>query len=666
MKKNNFIAMMMASVFLLFATSCDDFLTEDNKTGSTPDIVYSTKTGIEGLVASCYTYTRLWYGKEAGLGISEMGTDLFYSGGDCQQRSLHDYSFTAASLGGVAKENPSFDEYWEAYFAAVDLCNTALYYIPKSSALTEGDKNLRIGEVKFLRAFYYWHMVNLWGPVPYYDSPILTASTTSWRDSEEYVYSMILADLDDAALKLKDVLAKGDRVHYWAVRAFKARVLLYAASWLGATGIQTNTDYLGQNLYSLASLEADAVIKSGIASFYSNYADVWDMKNESVSENLESIWGVTYGLSLESNIVPNRLRKNPSDDSQFLKYNQLLTRSNTQGGNTLLLMFVGLWNNSGSDLGQVFARITSVGQTVQGVDAGPTYSKYSRGFRRWIPSVYLLQTLGSIKETDQRYQGTIRDCYTIAPGLEGKSSKYKLMQDTGLFYSLIDGNTPEGRAQIEWAFDRYRIQNIVGGDLPLYTSLDPAVALPTTDMPTATPYAAPYSPADPNRYKNVAFAGWSSYIAIKKFEENDYNRSENSKVTPVLSDRDFFVMRISEMYLIQAEAELATAGSGAALATLNKLRAARVIPGKDNSLNGTVTINTILDERAIELCAEYQRWFDLKRTRTLVDRVKAYNAQSSANIRDFHLLRPIPSTQIESVTNYSTVPGVGFWQNDGY
>ena len=138
------------------------------------------------------------------------------------------------------------------------------------------------------------------------------------------------------------------------------------------------------------------------------------------------------------------------------------------------------------------------------------------------------------------------------------------------------------------------------------------------------------------------------------------------------------VLRLAEMYLIKAEAELATGGN--ALATLNELRAARAIAGKDNSLKGTVDIETILKERAIELCGEYQRWFDLKRTHTLLDHVKKYNAQASGNINVKHYYRPIPLNELESVTNRSydtvsqdangvlqyTTPSETMWQNPGY
>ena len=94
---------------------------------------------------------------------------------------------------------------------------------------------------------------------------------------------------------------------------------------------------------------------------------------------------------------------------------------------------------------------------------------------------------------------------------------------------------------------------------------------------------------------------------------------------------------------------------------MNQLRDVRAITGKDNKRTGTVTIDTILEERAIELCGEMQRWFDLKRTKKLVDYVKTRNAQAKANIAQKHYYRPIPQVQMDAVTNKDE-----FKQNDEY
>ena len=56
--KKIFASIIIAAATLTSITSCSDFLDEDNKTGMTADLAYSTATGIEGLVKSCYAYTR--------------------------------------------------------------------------------------------------------------------------------------------------------------------------------------------------------------------------------------------------------------------------------------------------------------------------------------------------------------------------------------------------------------------------------------------------------------------------------------------------------------------------------------------------------------------------------------------------------------------------------
>ena len=87
------------SIFILF--SCSDFLEEENKVGMTADLTYSTSSGIKGLVGSCYSFARGWYGKEPSLGLAEMGSDLFYYGFDNKQKSLNSYSITSLTMPGV-------------------------------------------------------------------------------------------------------------------------------------------------------------------------------------------------------------------------------------------------------------------------------------------------------------------------------------------------------------------------------------------------------------------------------------------------------------------------------------------------------------------------------------------------------------------------------------
>lgn len=74
-----------------------------------------------------------------------------------------------------------------------------------------------------------------------------------------------------------------------------------------------------------------------------------------------------------------------------------------------------------------------------------------------------------------------------------------------------------------------------------------------------------------------------------------------------------------------------------------------------------LTIDFLLEERARELCGEQIRWFDLKRTNKLIEYVRLYNMDAKDNIQDYHMLRPIPQSQLDAITNKEE-----FKQNPGY
>jgi len=694
------LSMLFAATAISFgATSCSDFLEEDNKTGETADLAYNTVSGIDGLITSAYDYTHGWWGKEPSLGLAEMGSDLFYFGYDNKQKSLLKYDISAEALGNNVADNPCLDEYWEMFYAGVDVCNNALKYVPECTVIDDNKKAAYLGDAYFLRALYYSQMVAIWGPIPYNSEPVSAINNNPVRVPESEIYANILADLKLSmenykkanVMTAKAATAEG-RAYFYSAEALYARVALYAASWLGQS-----------QYYNEALTAANDVIANSGAKFYSRFSDTWNMDNEDANKNTENLFAVHYTNDLTSgydNCVPYRFTDNGKGE-----FNSLITRTGYKknGGSASLLMFVSLWNNGADDLGgngqkdtQVFFRMAAGKTTIkskmtgENIECGKYYSPYGRGFTRYLPSLYLWKLLESVKETDQRYNGTLLTSYRIPYELSKNPVKYPNMGDQvfkdyeeaykedgnyfngggiAILYSILDGNSAEGQALQAEAKNKYRLQFAFGGDIPVYTSGDPATALPTEGGKAKSDVYGD------DRYKSEKIEGRRSYPGIKKFLDDQYNPTYP---TAEISYRDIMVLRLGEMYLIKAEAELATGGN--ALNTLNELRKVRAISGKDNSLKGSVDIETILQERALELCGEYQRWFDLKRTHKLIEHVKAYNAQASGNIDVKHYYRPIPLSELESVTNRASISvsqdanGVlqytstqdGMWQNPGY
>jgi hypothetical protein len=161
----------------------------------------------------------------------------------------------------------------------------------------------------------------------------------------------------------------------------------------------------------------------------------------------------------------------------------------------------------------------------------------------------------------------------------------------------------------------------------------------------------------------------SFYPSVRKFDDstridlNDY------------SDRPYILFRFAELYLIAAEAAIkggATTADAADMINELRKRAARKLnqtPAEYTAAlaaqevtAGQMDIDFLLDERSREMFAEDCRWWDLSRTKKLVERVNAYNTeQVGAGVQTYNMLRPIPQSQIDRVTE-----GPEFPQNDGY
>lgn len=533
------------ALLVVSATACKKTLQEYNPGGLTAETVYTTPEGFETLVNAAYSYQRWWYGKEEGYNIAETGTDIWTSGSGEVYPDLTRYLNLQAGNGALATE-------WRELYAAINLINGGVNNIAKAGLAPQVSK-VREGELRFLRAFYYWHIVETWGGVHFSLEPTNGITSTANRTPVDTFYAQIFRDLDFAVNNLPNTQAQYGRATKPAAQAFLARMYLTR----------------GKNQEALDM--AKAVISNSAFQLQPNYADLWKMSN---LKNKEVIYAVNYNEDLSLNDLAN------SNTNPY---------GHNRGSNSAHLLFLMKYDNL-------------PGMTRDIVNGRP--------FVRYMPTRFLLDLYS---DADARHEGS--------------------------FWQYWFANKATATLQV--------------GDTAVYATVK--------EVPDALEATKKYKIFDRSKTYNAdgSVKNNNNYEQLSKFMD-----PTRASLNEAQSARDVFVIRLAEMYLIAAEAEMKLNDLDKAAEYINVLRTRAAKPGRVAEMQITpaeVTLDFILDERARELAGEQLRWFDLKRTGKLLERIKAYNPDNAVNIQPYHVLRPIPQQQIDAVTNKSE-----FTQNEGY
>ncbi|THU40152.1 RagB/SusD family nutrient uptake outer membrane protein [Niastella caeni] len=133
---------------------------------------------------------------------------------------------------------------WQIYYKLINGCNLIKDYVNKVTG-TEKEKNAMLGQVLFLRAYYYFKLVNIYGQ-PYNGNgidpttapgvPLILSSVVSderkTRNTLAEVYAQIESDLLQAADLLKNNYAPDNafRVSHYAAYALLSRLYLYRSA----------------------------------------------------------------------------------------------------------------------------------------------------------------------------------------------------------------------------------------------------------------------------------------------------------------------------------------------------------------------------------------------------------------------------------------------------
>ena len=162
---------------------------------------------------------------------------------------------------------------------------------------------------------------------------------------------------------------------------------------------------------------------------------------------------------------------------------------------------------------------------------------------------------------------------------------------------------------------------------------------------------------DPVYDGDIWFYNEKLYPTLAKFLDNTRPNRQHTQ-----GQRDFVMMRLGEAYLLRAEARLQQGNAAGAAEDINVIRRRAAWEGMEDAMTITpaeATLEFLLEERAREMDGEGHRWFTLTRTGTLVERVREHNPEAAPNIKDYHVVRPIPQEQIDRTEG-------GYPQNTGY
>ena len=236
MKKNNYIILLLS--LLLSVNSCSDYLDYRPDDMLTMDMIFSDKIRTEDWLASVYSSVPrpLWgYFKDQGFNI--MGDDITIPQEWRQFGWDNVYAYTTGNWSPISGWNPY---YWVELPKRI---RTGLIFLEQvrvipEAGLTQEYVDQMKNEVRFLIAYYYSLMIEIYGPIPFapgviypHDAP--ASELLIGQTPYDEIVDWIDQELKDVSTKLPGVYADNNnwgRATGVMALAIRARTLLFAAS----------------------------------------------------------------------------------------------------------------------------------------------------------------------------------------------------------------------------------------------------------------------------------------------------------------------------------------------------------------------------------------------------------------------------------------------------
>ena len=265
---------MLGVAFSCLTISCDDFIEVAPSGVLNDEIAYSSPeemvTAAYAMLGNCwYTYPfNLWpYG--------DVSSDDCLKGGsgttDTGYHPMEIWSTLTATPGEL-------DELWYRLYCNISRCNRALISLEQY-----GDEKLgqtaaiRRGEIKFLRAHFYFKLVTMFRQVPWIDETTVQEGAHEQTPNNEFTYEelfgKIIEDLEEAYSVLPENQSDGGRAHKVAAAAYLAKCYLTLA-W-GDGYEATNGEAFLNEAYMQKVVEYTEVVKNSKYGYLEDFGDIF-------------------------------------------------------------------------------------------------------------------------------------------------------------------------------------------------------------------------------------------------------------------------------------------------------------------------------------------------------------------------------------------------------
>lgn len=249
---------LILSFSLLLGSGCSDFLEEDLTGRYSNATFYKTEAhallavnGIYNVASFISTNNVLWV-------FGDVVSDDAVKGGSAGDQNdiqfLDEFNYS--------RNNGFIEKYWKHYYEGISRANYLLYY--GNGIEMDAVRKARIlGEAKFLRAYFYFILVNTFGEIPLKLNPPLNESEINKPvSSVDAIYNQIEKDLQEAA-EVLDVSYSGadiGRVTKGAAYGLLAKAHLYQEEWQETLDAVASLDALG--IYALEPVYKNNFIDS--------------------------------------------------------------------------------------------------------------------------------------------------------------------------------------------------------------------------------------------------------------------------------------------------------------------------------------------------------------------------------------------------------------------